>query len=488
MDEMEDERAIELSSVAAIFPEIEIQPGSLFRASLNIPVAPSVPVKAHFISHAAQTALPTPPTSVANDDSENTNDVELDGTSDVHHLEYLPSLRLEIELPEGYPAEKPPKFGITTFANWLPEEILYNLLIDGVRLWEEFGREMMVYSYIDHLQQRAEDVFGLRPSPDDTLSFPDDIKLPLLNFDQAAQREKFERETFVCGICLEPKKGVTCHRLLLCSHVFCVKCLQDFFGSCIKEGNIAGVKCAAPGCGKQSASVTSTAVQGMMARRKKHDRTLSPSELLQIPLDPQVVQRYALLKRKNILESDKSTIYCPRKWCQGAARSKKHPKPADLILDAPEASDGEEGDESQQPLDPLATEEKLPPVAQRLAICEDCDYAFCSVCKRGWHGELFNCYPRRQVELTAEEKASVDFLEYHTTPCPSCNARCMKTHGCNHMICFKCNTHFCYLCSSWLFPAQPYAHFNNKSSPCHMRLWEGEAGDGGAWEPTDDED
>ncbi|KAL1955838.1 hypothetical protein VTO42DRAFT_8077 [Malbranchea cinnamomea] len=480
MGENLDERAVELSSIAAIYPELVIEEGPLFKASLHIPISPSAPLRAFFtdgpdsypprLTSSASSAGPSEAgTSGSGDDKEDHNDNEK-----IHTLFHLPPLKLDIELPDGYPSVKPPVFHITTQPEWLPEQVVCKLLVDGLKLWEDLGKDVMVFSYIDHLQQSAENIFGLLQRPDDTLSFHLRIKIPLLDFDAKAQRENFEKQTFVCGICLEPKKGSQCHRLLLCSHVFCVKCLQAFFTACIKEGDVASVKCAAPGCGKEHA----TEENGILERRsprRKQDRTLSPSELLQIPLDHETVRRYAFLKRKNKLESDKSTIYCPRKWCQGAARSKKHPKPKDPIADYSDLSD-EEGDTTV--FDPLGEEEQLPPVTERLAICEDCGYAFCRVCKRGWHGELVYCYPRRQAELTAEEEATVKYMEAYTTPCPSCNARCEKSHGCNHMICFKCGTHFCYLCSSWLFPANPYSHFNNRSNQCYMRLWEGEAGFG----------
>ena len=70
-------------------------------------------------------------------------------------------------------------------------------------------------------------------------------------------------------------------------------------------------------------------------------------------------------------------------------------------------------------------------------------------------------------------------MKLHTQPCPTCDARAQKTHGCNHMICFKCNTHFCYLCGAYLDKGNPYAHYNTKKNACFMRLWELEGGDDG---------
>ncbi|KAL4763567.1 RBR-type E3 ubiquitin transferase [Aspergillus foveolatus] len=475
----EDERSEELSSIAAIFPEIKIDPSSPYRASLDIPVKPATPLNVCFYQH-PEVGFPsvlTPPTSLdANEvglgckakfDDQSMADTE----KDVHVLAHLPPLNLEIELPAGYPSIKPPIFKLNTNPHWLPLWAVSKLLDDGKRLWEEFGRSLVVFSYIDHLQQLAETAFGIDEASGGEVRLSRELKIALLDFNSKAEREKFEQETFECGICLEPKKGVNCHRLLLCSHVFCIPCLQDFYNTCITEGDVEGVKCLAPDCGQEQ----NPPAAGQGKSRKKRDRTLSPSELLQIPLEQETVQRYVFMKRKRKLEADKTTIYCPRQWCQGAARSKKHPKPIDPMADDLEGS----GDESEGLIfDPLGEESQLPPMADRLAICEDCNYAFCCVCKKGWHGELLRCFPRRQAELTAEEKATEDYLRLYTSACPTCDAPCQKRMGCNHMKCFKCETHFCYLCSAWLEEGNPYRHFNDLASPCFNRLWDLEGGDG----------
>ena len=269
----------------------------------------------------------------------------------------------------------------------------------------------------------------------------------------------------------DSKKGTICHRLLLCGHVFCVPCLQDYYNACITEGDIGSVKCTAPDCGKEP-KVDLGADQTKLRKGPK-DRTLEPSELLGIPLEQDTVQRYINLKRKKRLESDRSTVYCPRQWCQGPARTSRSK--------SDRRDENEETEETVEPqnYDRNAPQEKLPPPAERLAICEECNFAFCKVCKASWHGEYFTCFPRSQFELTVEEKASEDYMKLHTQPCPTCDARAQKTHGCNHMICFKCDTHFCYLCGAYLDRGNPYEHYNTAKSSCYMRLWELEGGDDG---------
>ena len=261
-----------------------------------------------------------------------------------------------------------------------------------------------------------------------------------------------------------------CHRLALCSHVFCVECLQDFYGTCITEGDVSKVRCIAPKCDEVGNEKPRQVVQVNTTIRRKQDRTLEANELLQIPLAQETVQRYVKLKRKKRLESDRRTIYCPRQWCQGPSRSQKNK------FKSVDAEDSDTGEDEPDYYDPNAPE-KLPPPAERLAICEDCGLAFCKVCKASWHGEYYTCFPRSQFEITAEERASEDYLKLHTQACPTCNAPAQKTHGCNHMICSKCSTHFCYLCGAYLSSENPYKHYNDLKEGCYMRLWELEEGD-----------
>ncbi|KAI1615823.1 RING finger protein [Exophiala viscosa] len=471
----EDERTIELSSIAAIYPELVVDPDDPYVATLELAVTPVKPLRICFKSAetGAPPALLTPPTSLDQDEGHSPLKPQVQAIQlDAHELSHLPPLSLKVTLPEGYPTEKPPLVSVSVNPPWLPRPALKRLKEDCSNLWEELGKDQVVYAYIDHVQQEAENAFGLAGAPD--FQVLSELKLALLDYDLKAKRDEFEKGTFDCGICLEPKKGVNCHKIMLCGHVFCTACLQEFYKSCITEGDVDNVKCLSPTCGKDEAARVGP--DGKPLKKRKHDRTLNPSELLQIPIEQELVQRYVRLKRKKRLEADPNTIYCPRQWCQGAARSKKHPKPVDPMK-------GEESSESEEePQQPTKRKKKFDleelPMADRLSVCEDCNFAFCCVCRKGWHGELAHCSPRRQKELDEEESASLLYMQKYSTPCPTCNAPCQKTMGCNHMICFRCKTHFCYLCSSFLMPDNPYNHFNDLASQCYQRLWELEAGDG----------
>lgn len=467
------------STQAAIYPELITDPTDPFSAVINIPVEPAEPVAIYFQSVGrleTPQGLPTNPNLdkssynvVANATSSHPaldtfpTTLSTDGpieesTEDVHLLSHLPPITLYLKLPDGYPSYEPPFFAVLAPVNWIPDWRLRQLKDTGLALWEELGKDQVLFSYIDSLRDAAEQCFDLRSQATGRLQISQNLKLALLDFDLKAKQAKFESETFSCSICLEPKKGVKCHRLDLCGHVNCVACLQDYFNTCITEGDVTSVKCITPSCSDELHT----------GKAQKQDRTLDPSELLQIPLSQEQVQRYIALKRKKRYDADPTTVYCPRTWCQGPARTKSSEE------EKPALETAEEG-----PNPPKSISKGYISPADRLAICQDCSFAFCQVCKASWHGEFVYCRTRNVGELSEEEKASEQYLKLHSTLCPTCTAPCQKSMGCNHMICPTCTTHFCYLCSSWLSVGNPYQHFNDNKNPCYMRLWELENGDGG---------
>lgn len=464
MDDDNDVRAVELSTIAAIYPEeLRIDELDPYSFTIELPVSLSKPLIVRFPAASEATApVPQDPTIGS-----------ALAAADSQELTNLPSLEIHIALPVGYPEMKPPVVRVSTSPPWLSAEILQRLEGSAERLWNEMGRDQVVFGYIDDVQQAADGVFGL-VGQDNTLEVAPEHKIAILDYDSMAKRRAFERGTFDCGICLDPKKGAVCHRMLDCGHVFCRQCLQDFYNNAITEGDVNSVRCLEPNCAEER----NKAREAEGSKRKKKPATfISPSELLQIPLDEGMVKRYVTLKHKLELESDKNTVYCPRSWCQGAARSSKHKKPEGL--DFAQGSD-DESDSEDKAADGQPNKFRSQDL---LAICEDCGFAFCSRCGQSWHGEFKYCIPKERKEaITAEEQASLEYLRQHTTPCPTCAAPCQKTHGCNHMRCFRCETHFCYLCSAWLDPSNPYRHFNvatdGSVNGCYMRLWELEGGDG----------
>ena len=471
-EDVDDEREEELCSLSAIFPELQIASESKYTAKLLLAVAPVKPliISFHSIPDTSKQPPHAAPPVFRIDDGGNYQPNIHDETSVTSHaLAHLPPLSLEIRLPSGYPAEKPPDVSLTSSHKWLNDDITKYLEARAQALWEEYGRCQILYSFIDFLQQNADDGFDLAKSNSPSLRLNKELEVPLLDFDRKTKRDNFNQGSYDCGICLEPRKGAVCHQMIRCGHVFCLECLRNFYNNAIEEGDVSSVRCLDPYCGEKKVAATTK-------RILKSSRTLGPGELLQMGIEKVTVQRYVDLKRKKKLEADKTTIYCPRDWCRGPARSKKNPKVASILQLESYGSDSE--DEAQQA---LATEESKSNETDdnRLCICEDCQYAFCKTCLSGWHGDFVRCWVRTSAEMSEEDKQSYNWIRLNTSPCPTCDSPCQKKHGCNHMTCFQCHTHFCYLCSAWLEPTNPYQHYNNKKKGCYQRLWELEEGDAG---------
>lgn len=202
----DDPRLMELETLEAIYPEIRhalSSPGPSqegeprFTFELELPVQPAKPVTVLFpaaSSGVAQAERPAPA-------SASTPAALAVEPVDSLLVSHLPPLSLKITLPDGYPSDKPPAVTISTTPQWLPDATLRVLEDDGPRLWEEAGRDMIAYTYIDHLHREAENVFGAI-NTGFTLEVDPDHKLAVLDYDINAKKAAFEKETFECGICL----------------------------------------------------------------------------------------------------------------------------------------------------------------------------------------------------------------------------------------------------------------------------------------------
>lgn len=212
-EDADDERALELSTVAAIYPELSLNPSGSepFSASIDVAVEP---IKGLLIRFPTPEGAPpeneyTPPSSTEEGISvqqfvregfESDAYLTENTIRDAHRLSHLPPLTLRLSLPNRYPAEKPPVFYLSS--QWLPERKLQELRAAGHTIWDDMGRDQVVFAYIDHLREAAERGFDLGQGEAEVLVVSADLKVALLDFDLKAKRAKFERETFECGICL----------------------------------------------------------------------------------------------------------------------------------------------------------------------------------------------------------------------------------------------------------------------------------------------
>ena len=208
--EGDDERELELSTVAAIYPELirnlDLGP---FSASIDIPVDPVRGLLIHFpVADGAPLDNLNAPNSTVESLVVRSNGIEkqsgaVHGTpQDTHRLSHLPPLNLRLLLPDGYPTEQPPVLYLNSQYSWLPEKKLKDLRSGADMLWKDMRGDQVVFAYIDYLREAAENGFDLGLAEEEILDIPAHLKIALLDFDLRARREKFEKQTFECGICL----------------------------------------------------------------------------------------------------------------------------------------------------------------------------------------------------------------------------------------------------------------------------------------------
>ena len=207
--EGDDERELELSIVAAIYPELirnlDLGP---FSASIDIPVDPVRGLLIRFPTEGTPPSYSSAPDTTDEGFVVQSGGIEKRATTDknnprdAHRLSHLPPLNLRLLLPDRYPTEQPPIIYLDSQYSWLPEKKLQELRRAGNTLWKDMGGDQVVFAYIDYLREVAENGFDLGLAEEEALDISADLKVALLDFDLRAKRVKFEKATFECGVCL----------------------------------------------------------------------------------------------------------------------------------------------------------------------------------------------------------------------------------------------------------------------------------------------
>jgi len=377
-------------------------------------------------------------------------------------LTALPPLLLDIILTAAYPAQEPPSVSIRS--SWLPPPLvfrLHGLLRD---MWRPDG-DGVLYDWVEFIRS-GEFLVSLDLSlPSGVLEIRhpqhDRIASLFTNHDDSARSALFSQASYSCAVCLTSVKGAKCLQLA-CEHVFCRSCLYDYWSFSIAEGSVEKLGCPDPECVKI----------GRESKEEEIARVVSEQE----------VRRWRWLKEKIMFEKDPSLVHCPMVFCQSPV-----PKP-------PESQSDTGGD--------------------RLRICPACSFSFCGFCKRTWHGAVQDCpisqaesvvleylafeenskerqlmearfgkiILRKLVAKYQEEQLNKKWLAESTMACPGCSLSIEKSLGCNHMTCSRCKMHFCYRCGVKLIASDPYAHFSDRASGCHQKLFDFE-GEDREWQP-----
>lgn len=260
----------------------------------------------------------------------------------------------------------------------------------------------------------------------------------LIEYDNAEQTREFNCKMFDCNVCFTKKFGKESIAFHPCSHVFCNLCMAEYFKIKIFSGSVKALTCPFDNCDSQAI----------------------PNQVRNL-VDDEVYGKYEDLLLQSSLDCMNDVLYCPRNICQSP-----------VLIDR----------------------------GSTIGRCPRCQFAFCTLCKRSYHGiepcpigeeeikklrmdyeracpkerlALEKKYGRRNLKYAVEDTVSEDWISQNSKKCPQCKAGIQKIDGCNKMTCFRCNSSFCWLCQQILSKSSPYSHFNNLKSPCNNKLFEG---------------
>ena len=290
----------------------------------------------------------------------------------------------------------------------------------------------------------------LRAIPD--TSTIDSLVNYLIDYDEKESLNIFEKTYFDCGVCFTTKSGVNCVAFPTCKHVYCKECVASYFEIQIKEGSVRALTCPEEKCDTQA-----------------------DPELVKSLVSSETFEKYDRFLLKVTLECMTDIVYCPRTSCQF----------------------------------PVLKEHE-----QSMGRCPQCNFVFCIICKRTYHG-VANChvsgtellklreqylngtdeekallekrYGKKKLQQAVEEHFSETWLETFSKKCPTCETNIQKIDGCNKMMCYKCRENFCWLCGRGLPAADPYAHFSDTRYGCFNKLFEGIVVEN-EFDESDDED
>lgn len=394
-----------------------------------------------------------------------------------YHVSFLPPLILSFELPVDYPSSSAPVF--TLSSKWLSRLQLSSLCKHLDELWEQNQGSVVLFTWIQFLKEEALNFLGLqspleissngskrspqesgrtdgatkrvespcaekkKPSELDPRAVTEaephvDLLCQLLDFDEAQRQKVFDTKVFCCGICFSEKLGSGCTLFKECQHVYCRDCIREFFQIQIRDGQVQCLTCPEPEC-------TSVA---------------TPSQV-KLLVGEDEFARYDRLLLQNSLDLMADVVYCPRTSCCMAVM-----------------------------LEPNAT----------MGQCPSCRYAFCTLCKRAYHG-VSHCettvqefhklqeeylsgseelkmfleqrFGKQVIQRALDESSSVKWLEENSKNCPRCGCHIQKIQGCNKITCSSCQLFFCWICQAALSRVNPYSHFSNPNSNCYNLLFQG---------------
>ncbi|CAN0842927.1 E3 ubiquitin-protein ligase RNF14 [Linum grandiflorum] len=409
-------------------------------------------------------------------------------------VKFLPPIVLTCTFPRSYPSHKPPHFTISV--QWLDSLRISELCSVLDSLWmEQQGQEVM-YQWVDWLQSNSlshlgihqEMVlgsFGTKHTGDrravSGIVSPD-VDIPYLKrYNDEQGLENFLNNFQECCICFSEYPGSDFIKLP-CKHFFCRSCMKSYTNIHVLEGTVYKLQCPKAKCG----SMIPPSILKQLLGGEEYDRyeSLMLQKTLECMSDVVCCPRCEMI----CIEDEQNFAQCPScfySFCS-LCKDKRHvgepcltPELKMYILQ--ERMKSSQISEKQR----LAEMNKINEVLSESAISRDskqcptcrmaisrtggcnkmvCSYCgnyFCYACNKPIAGydhfkdggcELFPAEAIREWEERVNMRQVVDRIRAERNiggqrhACPLCSQVNIKAGNNNHILCWSCRNHYCYLC------------------------------------------
>ncbi|XP_057448653.1 uncharacterized protein LOC130740160 [Lotus japonicus] len=412
-------------------------------------------------------------------------------------VRYLPPIVLTCLLPKSYPSHQPPIFTISV--KWLEPLKILSLCSELDSIWEEQQGQEVIYHWVEWLHGSSLSHLGfdkeITLGPCDVNRVVDkrvvsgtksiDLDIPFLrSYNNEKHHENFLKELHECCICYSEYPGTEFVQLP-CKHFFCRKCLQTFTQIHVKEGTVGNLECLDAKC-----------------------KVMIPPGLLKHLLADEDYERWESMMLEKTLASMSDVVHCPRcetpciededhhaqcpqcffSFCT-LCRERRHVGIACMTLEMKiqilkdrQNLSQLKGDQKRKELEMINEMLSMKEIHRDSKLCPSCDMAIsrtegCNKMKCGNCGQYF-CYrcnkaidetdpyghfrdgscelfPREMIDAWQENlnarqlvgQVQAELFPQRGTACPSCRQFNAKIGNNNHMFCWACQSHYCYLCN-----------------------------------------